>query len=73
MPEEPENLRQRVRSYRKRCRADGYVRIDAYIDPETEQMYQYLMQKRGMGRKELLTALLREAMEKEEESHEHGG
>jgi hypothetical protein len=61
-PEPLEEQRERVRRYRNHCREDGYARIDMWLPPEVEQSFQRLMQVRKLGRKDLIVALIGEAI-----------
>jgi len=64
LPEPLEEQRERVRRYRNHCREEGYARIDVWLPPEVEQSFQRLMQARKLGRKELVVALISEAITK---------
>ena len=64
LPETLEEQRERVRRYRNHCREEGYARIDVWLPPEVEQSFQRLMQARKLGRKELVVALINEAIAK---------
>lgn len=67
LPEDKETQRKRITAYRKRCREEGFVRIEIWLEPDMEERFQQLMQGRKMGRKELFVALLQEASEKDGE------
>lgn len=63
LPESLDNLTHRTQKYRANRRAEGSARLDLWIPPEVEQKCQKLMQARGLGRKELIVALIMEATE----------
>ncbi len=63
MPEDREAIRQRGKKYRQVHRAEGDVRIDLWIPAEVEAEFQKLMASRQVGRKELVVALITEAVQ----------